>query len=271
MSLRETEINKAIAAICSNQSLLILGEEGAGKSVIAYGVRDELESRGWTVAIAEYSSSTKNTLISIAEQLDIDIADPKTKKAFTVDEMKKAIPPSLAIAQTCLICDDAQRYPAALRYWLEDCIADGALLLMLATTPPRKDIFLKMPRISLPPLNFEEIRAIMLDEAEQMGIRIDSSKLAELQERAGGNPHLARRVIREEMLSLGNDEAGDHVQYFDGTPYLIAVFALISIVRFIGMGLGNRPMMVMGGIAMVVAMSLSVILRRSNTRQSSRL
>jgi Holliday junction resolvasome RuvABC ATP-dependent DNA helicase subunit len=81
-------------------------------------------------------------------------------------------------------------------------MSDGAVLLMLATTPPRKDIFLKMPRISLQPLNFEEVRAIMLDEAEQMGIRIDASRLAALQERSGGNPQLARRVVREEMLSI---------------------------------------------------------------------
>jgi hypothetical protein len=103
MSLREKEINQAIAAITANQSFLVLGEEGSGKSAIAYGVRDALESIGWQVAIAEYSSSVKNYLIAIAEQLNIEIADPQTRKPFTVDEMKKVIPSGLIICHTCLI------------------------------------------------------------------------------------------------------------------------------------------------------------------------
>ncbi|MFN5725249.1 MAG: ATP-binding protein, partial [Pseudanabaena sp.] len=79
-NFRQAEINQAIASVETNQSLLIIGDEGSGKSAIADGVRSAFRSRGWKVAIAEYSGSAKNTLIDICDQLSLETYDDSGKK-----------------------------------------------------------------------------------------------------------------------------------------------------------------------------------------------
>jgi hypothetical protein len=95
--------------------------------------------------------------------------------------------------------------------------------------------------------------------------------IADLEQRCGGNPFLARRVVREQSLNLSSGEQGDRVDYVDGTPFLIAGLSLIGIVRFIGMGLGDRSLYIIGGIATIGAISLRVVLMRANYRNKSRI
>jgi hypothetical protein len=150
-------------------------------------------------------------------------------------------------------------------------IAKGAVMLLLATKPPRKDLFLKMPRTTLQPLQVEEVRSLMLAEAKVLGVTADNAKLAELQERSGGNPYLAKRVMREEVLGIGEGLEGDHVEYIDGTPFLIAAISLVAIVRFVGLGLGDKSLYIIGGIATVLAITLRVGLMRANSRTGAKL
>ncbi|MCA6580481.1 MAG: ATP-binding protein [Pseudanabaena sp. M34BS1SP1A06MG] len=272
-NFRKSEIDRAIASLETNQSLLIIGDEGTGKSAIADGVRTAFHSRGWKVAIAEYSGSAKATLIEICEQLGCDYEDHSGNKPrpFTADEMREEIKQALNQSHTLLICDNAHRYPVSMRYWLQDCIGDRALLLLLATTPPRKDLFLKMPRIAIQGMSSAEIREIMIEEAEEIGLKLPASKIAELEQRCGGNPFLARRVVRELSLDLGENEEGDRIDYIDGTPFLIAALSMIGVVRLIGLGLGDRSMYIIGGIATISAISIRLVLMRANMRNKSRI
>lgn len=276
-NFRQSEINQAIASLETNQSLLIIGEEGSGKTAIAESVRTAFKSRGWNVAIADYSSSAKTTLLEICDQLGCDTEDNSGNKPkpYTADQLRGEIAQALEISDTLLICDNAHRYPQTLRYWLQDCLSskssDRALLLMLATKPPVGGIFFKMPRISIQPMMSQEIREIMLEEAAEINLKLPASVIADLEQRCGGNPFLARRVVREQSLNLGADEQGDRVDYVDGTPFLIAGSSLIGIVRFIGMGLGDKSLYIIGGIATISAISLRVVLMRANYRNKARI
>jgi hypothetical protein len=272
-NFRQTEINQAIASLETNQSLLMIGEEGSGKTAIAEAVRTAFKSRGWNVAIADYSSSAKTTLLEICDQLGCDTEDHSGNKPkpYTADQLRDEIAQTLEQSNVLLICDNAHRFPQTLRYWLQDCLASKALLLMLATKPPVGGIFFKMPRISIPPMNSAEIREIMLEEAAEINLKLPASTIADLEQRCGGNPFLARRVVREQSLNLGTDEQGDRVDYVDGTPFLIAGLSLIGIVRFIGMGLGDRSLYIIGGIFTISAISLRVVLMRANYRNKSRI
>ncbi|TYQ29176.1 ATP-binding protein [Pseudanabaena sp. UWO311] len=270
-NFRQTEINQAIASLETNQSLLIVGDEGSGKSAIAAEVRSEFKKRGWTVAIAEYTGSAKNTLIEIADQLGCDTCDPNTGKPLTADGLRDAIADYLYSPKTILICDDAHRYPSTFRYWLQDCLGDRALLLMLAVNPPRKDLFLKMPRIYLQALESLQIREIMIEEATEIGLKLPASELALLEQRCGGNPFLARRVVREQSLNLAQDQEGDRVDYIDGTPFLIATLSMVGVVRLIGLGLGNRSLYIIGGIFTISAITLRILVTRANSRNKTRL
>lgn len=274
-NFRRLEVDKAIASLETNQSLLMIGDEGTGKSAIADGVRTAFRSRGWKVAIAEYSGSAKNTLIEICEQLQLscEYEDNSGKKPrpYTADELRAEIGQALNISNTLLICDNAHRYPVSMRYWLQDCIGDKALLLLLAVLPPKKDLFLKMPRIVIQAMGSIEIREIMLEEAADIGLKLPASQIAELEQRCGGNPFLAQRVVRELSLGLGENEEGDRVDYIDGTPFLIAGLSLIGIVRFVGMGLGDRSLYIIGGIATISAITLRIVLMRANMRNKTKI
>ena len=272
-NFRQSEINQAIASLETNQSLLIIGEEGSGKTAIAESVRTGFKSRGWNVAIADFSGSAKTTLLEICDQLGCEIEDNSGNKPrpYTADQLREEIAQELEVSNTLLICDNAHRYPVSLRYWLQDCVSNKALLLMLATKPPVGGIFFKMPRISIQPMMSQEIREIMLEEATEINLKLPLSTIADLEQRCGGNPFLARRVVREQSLNLGTDEQGDRVDYVDGTPFLIAGLSLIGIVRFIGMGLGDKSLYIIGGIATISAISLRVVLMRANYRNKARI
>lgn len=80
----------------------------------------------------------------------------------------------------------------------------------------------------------DEIRTLMYQEALALGMTLDPSKFAALQQQAGNNPALAKRVIREERLGISERTTGDHHQYVDGTLVLGAGLTLVGIVRCLG-------------------------------------
>jgi hypothetical protein len=274
MDLRHEDTQRAIAALTEKQSILVLGDDGGGKTTLANNVASELRSRGYIIAIADYGGSAKKTFEVIAEQLAVDtfrVNGAGKDIPLTADQLREAIAlVLLAEDRPILICDNAHRYPSSIRYWLEDICAAGGVVFLLATRAARRDIFLKMPRTELKSLQTDQVRSLMIAEAKELGVTLDNSKLAELQERSGGNPFLAKRAVREEVLDLGEGEAGDHTEYIDGTPFLVGAVSLVAILRFVGLGLGDKSLYIIGGIFTVLAITLRVFFMQIN-KKSTRL
>jgi hypothetical protein len=124
-----------------------------------------------------------------------------------------------------------------------------------AVANPGKDIFLEMLEIELELPSDRAIREVMELEAQRQGLEISKSKLAELQPLAGRNPMLARKIIRNEKLGLRQDKP-EHTQYVVIMPIIIAALFSFAVVRFIGMGTGNKGLYITGGICLVSAMAL---------------
>ncbi|AFY74802.1 small G protein, GTPase SAR1 [Synechococcus sp. PCC 7502] len=272
IDLRHEDTQRAVSALVEGQSILVLGDDGGGKTTLAENVANQLRSRGYTVAIADYGGSAKKTFTVIAEELGVDTVRVNSVGKdipLTADQLRDAIAKVLLTEpRPILICDNAHRYPSSLRYWLEEICADGGVIFLLATRPPRRDIFLKMPRTELKSIQTDRLRSLMIAEAQELGVNVDNSKLAELQERSGGNPYLAKRAVREEVLGLGDGEAGDHTEYVDGTPFLIAAVSLVAILRFIGLGLGDKSLYIIGGIFTVLAITLRVFFMQINKKST---
>lgn len=264
---RSAEKRRIVAALQANSSLLVVGEAGCGKSVLGEAVAEELQQLGYTVAIAEVAT-VKQSLASVAEQLGIE-AETMEGKTLTTQQLQDAIAEYLNENTAFLICDDAHRFPVSLRCWLEQLYCQRQPMLLLATFPPGKDIFLKLPRIELNPLSDRAIREIMLEAAAELGLDLSPAQMAGLQQRCGGNPMLARRTIREEYLGLDATNP-DHTQWIDGTPLLIAGLMLCVIVRFIGLGFGSTTLYLLGGI-LTVAVGVVRIVLYSLPRKSGRL
>lgn len=270
VEFREDEIAQVISSLLKGQSILVLGESGSGKSVIGLEVEERLGDE-YRIAVASYSGSAKQTLIAIAEALGVptETADERPKP-LTADQLRVEIAKDMNCGRRLLIADDAHRWPASLRYWMEELLRGKGLLLLLADRPPARDVFLKLPRMELEPLTPDQIRTLMYAEATAQGMAINPAKFADLQQRVGGNPALAKRVVHEELLGIGEEMSTDHRQYIDGTPFLVAALSAIGIVRFIGLGLGDKALYIVGGVATLLALTLRTLFYSIN-RKSTRL
>ncbi|OBQ13711.1 MAG: 9-O-acetyl-N-acetylneuraminate esterase [Anabaena sp. AL09] len=222
--------------------MLIVGEEGSGKSVLGNAVVEKLTCDGFLVAFVE-PTTPKQMLLEITQQFELPTEDIEGKN-LTVDKLKRAIAEFLGENTAFIVLDDAQNCDMKFRIWLKQLRRKGVPMLVLATDPPRSDIFINIPRIELKPLPEKAIRQIMKAAAQERAIALTSADLSKLQERAGGNPMLAIRAIEEEYLGL-DIEGADHRRYFDITP-LILVVGVIFVI--------------MGGIAAAIFLGLSRLL-----------
>jgi hypothetical protein len=254
---RQAELNRTIASLKANGAILIAGEDGSGKSVLAIAVVEKLQADGFMVAFIE-PATPKQMLLEIAHQFDIPTENLEGK-ALTADKLQVAIAGFLEENTAFLIIDDAHACKAGFRMWLKQLRRINAPMLLLATDPPRTDIFINIPRIELKPLPEYAIREIMIIAAAERAIALKPSELSKLQERAGGNPMLAARAVDEEYLGL-DVEGADHRRYFDITPLILLAGIAFVIMRFIGLGTGDQALYIFGGIAAAVFLGLSRLL-----------
>jgi hypothetical protein len=211
------------------------------------------DSYPWRVALATYKGSLKNFFTAIAFQLNCPTENDQGRP-LAVDALKEEILENSG-EDTLLILPEAKRLTTSIRYWLEDMISNGAKVVCFAVANPGKDIFLEMLEVELELPSDAHIRLVMAAEAQRQGLKIDKSRLAELQPLAGRNPMLARKVIKNEALGLKQDRP-EHTQYVVIMPVIIAMLFSFAVVRFIGMGTGNKGLYITGGVCLVSAMAL---------------
>ncbi|PHJ59075.1 9-O-acetyl-N-acetylneuraminate esterase [Nostoc linckia z18] len=254
---RQAELNRTTASLLANGAILIAGEDGSGKSVLANAVVEKLQTDGFMVAFIE-PATPKQMLLEIAHQFDIPTEDLEGK-SLTADKLKRAIADFLESNTAFLVLDDAHACDAKFRMWLKQLRRSNVPMLLLATDPPRIDIFINIPRIELKPLPESTIREIMIAAALERGISLKPAEMAKIQSRAGGNPTLAIRSVEEEYLGLEVEE-GDHRRYFDITPLILLAGIAFVIMRFIGLGTSDQALYIFGGIAAAIFLGLSRLL-----------
>ena len=254
---RQAELNRTTASLKANGAILIAGEDGSGKSVLAGAVVENLQDEGYVVAFIE-PATPKQMLLEIAHQFDIPTEDLEGK-SLTADKLKRAIAQFLESNTAFLVLDDAHCCDAKFRMWLKQLRRSDAPMLLLATDPPRTDIFINIPRIELKPLPEYAIREIMIIAAAERAIALKPSELSKLQERAGGNPMLAARAVDEEYLGL-EMEGADHRRYFDITPLILLAGIAFIVMRFIGLGTNDQALYIFGGIAAAIFLGISRLL-----------
>jgi AAA domain len=264
---REHEKARILAALLANSSLLVVSGPGMGKSTLAKFVAEELRGRGFHVAVVAPRTG-KQFLVELAEQLGC-LSTSLASRIPTSAQLQSLIADDLSRRTAFLLFDDAHRLPVSMRAWLEELLAAGVNMALLATHPPKRDVFLKMGRIELKPLDRQPIREVMAEAARELGLDLAPSKLSQLAERCGGNPMLARRVVREEHLGL-DETAPDHTDWIDGTPLLIAGLMIFAVLRFIGRGLHSTDLYLLGGI-LTVAVGVMRVLIMSLPRATNRI
>jgi energy-coupling factor transporter ATP-binding protein EcfA2 len=241
-----------ITAIEAGKSILVVGEAGSGKTTLAETLLGAIGS-DYQIAFANYSGSTAATLKSIADQWHIEVTDEKGRP-LKGDALKQEIASNIN-DRYLLICDNAHRWAASLLYWLEILHESGAILVLLSIAEIKSGIFLKMTKIELGRLSEAQIREIMIREAIAIKFSLTPSKIARLQSIAGSNPMLAKQAVQEAKLGRHFPE-GKGSEYINVAPFINAILTALGIIRFIGLGLGDRSLYIFGGIAMLIAISL---------------
>lgn len=242
---RSQELERILAALRSDNPILVIGREGSGKTALADTVVTTLKDEGFVVASINDPSTPKHMLTEIAQQLGVDTF--LERRVIPVHELKVMIAQRFRENTAFLVVDNAHRCDVKFRDWLKLLKRQETPMLLLATNPPRSDIFINIPRIELGRLPEYAIREIMEQFALEYGLNLTPNELARLQERTGGNPMLARKAIEEEYLGV-DAEAGDHGQYVDGTPLILLAGVFFVMLRFVGLGTNNRALYIFGGI-----------------------
>jgi len=249
-------------AINARRNVLVIGEAGSGKTVFAHSLKDHFPK----AALVNYVESGQ-FVTDLATQLKI-VTENEKGNQLSAKVLKSEM--MLNCSHEILIIDDAHRLSAGLRYWLEAfLIKSESICVLLAIDNPRKDLFLKCTELELSPPSDEDIRQAMIAEAVHRSIKLSPGRLSALQSKAGKNLMLARKLVQEESLGLSPD-TGEHAQYFDIAPFVAAGLAALGIVRFIGLGLGDRTLYIIGGVAMLAGLTLKY-LGQGMSRRSRRL
>jgi AAA domain len=266
---RLEEKARILAALKANGSILLCGDEGSGKTILMDSVREDLAADGYVLAAILAPATQRQMLISICEQLEIDTIDLEGK-ALTVEKLRWAVNDYIrSNPATFLIFDDAHQLDPKFRTWLKNIQRQGASLLLAATKPPKTDIFLNTPALILRPLPDYFIRDLMAAAGVMRGLNLTQSQLADLQQRAGGNPALAIRSIDEEYLGL-EIEGGDRGDYFDITPLLILAATGFVMLRFFAVGTDSKLLYVIAGMSGALFIGITYMLR-SLPRESKRV
>jgi len=259
---RNQERNRIIAILKADSSVLVVGREGMGKTTLVEAVVRHLTEEGFKVLQVE-QATPKNMLKSMAEQLQISL---KTMEgtSLTADGLRSVIKTHLMQLQrdekVVLIIDNVHRGDPNFRDWLKTLKHYKVPMFLTATDPPRTDIFLNLPRIELSPLSEFAIRSIMEQEVMERGFNFTSHDLARLQERVGGNPMLAKKVVEEENSGV-DAEAGDHARYLDMTPVIMLVGIVFVIMRTIALGTNDPVFYILAGSGGALFMGASYAMR----------
>ena len=221
---------------------------------VAAGVAVELAPE-FSIATATYKGSGKKFFQQIAEQLDVptEMEDDKGRvKQLTLDQLKEEIALNIP-TDALLLLPEAKRLTTGIRFWLEDLIANGCRVCCFAVSNPCRDIFIEMIEVELELPSDRAIRSAMEDEAAKLGLNLTPAKLSQLQPLAGRNPMLARKVIRQEKLGI--NQPIEHRQYLVMMPILLSALFSFAVIRYVGIGTGNKDWQIFGGVALTVAMA----------------
>ena len=140
--------------------MLVVAGPGMGLSTLARALRAELRARGEIVALP---TTVKQVLLDLAAQVGLDPGHA------TVYQLQGLIAARAEAGRVVLLFDDAHRLPVSFRAWLERLLDRGQRVVLFATAPPRRDLFLRLPRIELAPLPHSAIREIMAEAERELG------------------------------------------------------------------------------------------------------
>jgi hypothetical protein len=256
------ELKDICAVLNSGGSVIVVGEVGSGIERIPSALIEHFEG-SLDCAVGKWKGSGVQFFRTLAKDWGIPTEDVESGKKLTLDALKQELADN--IHDDMLLILPNPKVPAGVRYWIDDAIGAGLRVACMAAANPNKDIFLEFIEIGLKLPDEAVIRNAMWDESNRQGLKITESEISSLMPLAGRNPMLARKVIQRH--ALGIKQAVEHTQYMNIMPIIITGLFSFAIVRFIGMGTGDKELYMIGGVCFTVAMALRQLGRISTPRK----
>jgi hypothetical protein len=257
---RPDEKERIVASLLAGQSLFVLGEAGSGKTAVLEFVADELKAQGFPV-VRINPSTAKQIMTELAQGFGLD-TESLEGKALTTLQLQQSVEEFLTGNIGFVIVDNLPRVSISVRLWLEKLYDRGQPILAAGKSKPEKDLIFKLVALELgamPPLF---IRQIMLETANKLELEISQHEYARLQQRTGGNPAIAQKVMREFFLGLPQARPAGHQNYRGWGKWIILPFLLLSLFRYAG----REPVQMVGAAGMSTFVITRILFTPSKRR-----
>lgn len=248
-------------AIAHQQSLLLIGESGSGKTTLARRTAQRLSV---THAIVDYIRG-KQAVIEIAQAFGVELTEPRYNSKGEVTGDRKLTQEELEaeILETvkpgwALFVDNADRWSQSLRLWLMQVERRGVVLILLCTKQKQVDIFLRRTRIDIPKPTAYEIREIMQRHCGAIAHPLTPQEIADLQQYAGLNLGVAKLVVEQHQQGI-KPKADQHRNTIVIAPYASALLGGFAVLRFVGLGMNNKTLYIIGGVCLVLFLTIKSI------------
>jgi hypothetical protein len=94
----------------------------------------------------------------------------------------------------------------------------------------------------------------MITEAILLGYDMTMQKLSHLQQFAGSNPLLAKKVVGEAQFGR-YEQDGEHIKYINVAPMVNTLIVIVAMVKLAGAGFDDTTLYVIGGLMVMLMIS----------------
>jgi hypothetical protein len=269
MSCRSKEEKYLFSVLAKRRSLLVHGQWGVGKTFLAQRMYRILNDAGhpahyfrWTSPIGEFIKQICEALTIATQHID---DEGKTKRK-TQAELLEEIGGTLHDDPQILIIDKAQDIPKGLRNHIEVWLENGACILLMATLPKKAEMYLKVPRWELKPLDQTQSLKLVLASSRHYSVKLKPYQARELATKGNGNPQFLIRSIAEIDIQAESDP--DQAEWIDGSPIVLSLLGGLMMLRYLALGLSDRNLMVMAGMGIGMAAIARVMISRASKKRT---
>jgi hypothetical protein len=253
------------------QALLMFGDWGCGKTYLALQVRDAIAGSiylPWASPVGDFVKALAGYLGVEATTLKGDVGKEKYVRK-TQQELLVEIGAELEKTKPVLIIDKAQSIPVTLRNHVEQWIDRGVAILLVATLPQGRELYLKFPRWKLKPLSYWDSYRLVKEMAIARNVEIRHEQARAIASKGNGNPQLLLRAVNELSIDV-ETEVDAATDWIDLTPVVLVFLCLLIVLRYIGQGTNNSNLMIMGGLA-AIAVRIGIMLSGKISKSRPRI
>jgi hypothetical protein len=269
MSCRSTEEKYLFSVLTRRRSLLVHGAWGVGKTFLAQRVCLLLKEGRYSAHFFRWATPQGQFIKDICEALGIptekDNGDGEMVR-IPQAQLLQDIGLTLVEEQHILILDKAHSIPAQIRNHIEVWLEQGAVLLLVGTLPAKKELYLKFPRWELKPLDRTQSLKLVQAAARHYGVKLPYQQARELATKGNGNPQFLIRSVLDMDIQAEDDP--DQAEWIDLSPLVMVGLCLLIALRFIGQGLSDRNLVIMGGMGAIAARVGYLVMARTNKKHS---